>query len=92
MKQYDIIKHPLLTEKSNDLLVNNQYSFRVDKRAGKNQIREAIEKIYNVSVCKVNIVNMPRKKKKYRFKIEGYTSAYKKAIVTLKEGDKIAIT
>ncbi len=92
MKQYDTIKFPLLTEKSTDLTASNQYSFCVDKKANKYQVKNAIEDIYNVTVEKVNVINMPKKKKKYRFRIEGYTSAYKKAIVTLKEGDKIAIT
>ncbi|MCM8777436.1 MAG: 50S ribosomal protein L23 [Candidatus Omnitrophica bacterium] len=89
---FDIIKFPLVTEKATEAIADNKYTFKVDKRARKTQIKEAIEEIYNVKVEKINIVNMHPKKKNYRFRIEGYKSGYKKAIVTLKEGDKIAIT
>ncbi|HDD64920.1 MAG TPA: 50S ribosomal protein L23 [Firmicutes bacterium] len=89
---YKIIKYPLITEKSTSLAEQNKYVFCVDKNANKHQIKKAIETIYKVRVKKVNIINMPRKKKRYRFGIEGYTSAVKKAIVTLEEGDKIVLT
>ncbi len=87
-----IVKFPIITEKSTDALANNKYMFRVNKKSNKIEIKKSIETIYNVKVEDVNIVNMPRKKKKYKFRIEGYRSGYKKAIVTLKEGDIIAIT
>lgn len=66
--------------------------FCVDKKANKNQIKKAIEEIYKVKVEKVYVVNVKPKKRMYRFYIEGYKSGYKKAIVKLKEGEKIAIT
>ncbi|MDD3726000.1 MAG: 50S ribosomal protein L23 [Candidatus Ratteibacteria bacterium] len=90
--QFKIIKFPIVTEKATGAVADNKYTFKVEKKARKMQIKRAVEEIYNVSVEKVNIVNIPAKKKNYRFRIEGYKSGYKKAIVTLKEGDKIAIT
>lgn len=89
---YKIVKMPLITERTTDLQAENKYVFIVDKKANKFQIKEAIEDIYKVSVEKVNVINVPKKKKRYRFNIEGYKSGYKKAIVRLKEGEKIAIT
>lgn len=89
---FKIVKSPIVTEKAMGIVEENKYTFKVDKKAKKTQIKKAIEEIYNVRVEKVNVVNVPRKKKNYRFRIEGYKSGYKKAIVTLKEGDKIAIT
>ncbi|HOL21698.1 MAG TPA: 50S ribosomal protein L23 [bacterium] len=91
-ERFDIIKFPIVTEKATGAVAENKYTFKVDKKARKTQIKEAIEEIYNVKVEKINIVNVHPKKKNYRFRIEGYKSGYKKAIVTLKEGDKIAIT
>jgi len=89
---YKIIKVPLVTERSTDLQSENKYVFIVDKKANKFQIKEAVESLYRVNVEKVNVINIPKKKKRYRFNIEGFKSGYKKAIVKLKEGDKIAIT
>lgn len=89
---YKIVKHPIITEKSTQLAQENKYVFCVDKYANKNQIKKAIEEIYNVKVEKVYIVHIPPKRRRYRFFIEGYKSGYKKAIVKLKEGEKIAIT
>ncbi len=89
---YAVIKYPLITEKTTALADENKYVFIVVKNAGKNQVKMAIEQIYKVSVMNVSIVNMPGKKRKYRLSREGYRPAYKKAIITLKEGDKIAIT
>jgi len=89
---YKIIKHPIITEKSTELSSQNKYVFCVDKKANKNQIKKAIEEIYKVKVEKVYVVNVKPKKRMFRFYIEGYKSGYKKAIVKLKEGEKIAIT
>ncbi|MGI6595533.1 MAG: 50S ribosomal protein L23 [Elusimicrobia bacterium] len=91
-EHYNIIKFPLVTEKTSDAAADNKYTFKVDRKARKAQIKEAIETIYNVKVEKLNIINVHPKKKNYKFRIEGYKPGYKKAIVTLKEGDKIAIT
>jgi len=92
MEPYKIVKYPIITEKNTNLTKANKYVFCVDKKANKTSIKNAIETIYKVKVEKVNIVNVPKKKKKYRFRIEGYKPGFKKAIVTLKQGDKIAIT
>ncbi|MCM8786389.1 MAG: 50S ribosomal protein L23 [Candidatus Omnitrophica bacterium] len=89
---YKIVKSPIITEKATNLTKENKYIFSVDRKANKNQIKKAIEEIYKVKVEKVYIVNVKEKKRRYRFYIEGYKSGYKKAIVKLKEGEKIAIT
>ncbi|MCM8822167.1 MAG: 50S ribosomal protein L23 [Candidatus Omnitrophica bacterium] len=89
---YEIIKYPLITEKATKLEGQNKYLFAVNNKARKTQIKMAIEQIYKVSVTGVAIIRMPAKKRKYRLSMEGYRSSYKKAIVTLKEGDKIATT
>ncbi|MFN4228149.1 MAG: 50S ribosomal protein L23 [Candidatus Ratteibacteria bacterium] len=89
---YKIVKNPIITEKATNLTRENKYIFCVDKKANKNQIKKAIEEIYKVKVEKVYIINVKEKKRRYRFYIEGYKSGYKKAIVKLKEGEKIAIT
>ena len=86
----DIIKAPIITEKSSALAANNVITFSVDTRANKTQIKQAIEKIYNVKVTKVNTINVrPKTKRVGRY--EGTTSAYKKAIITLAEGSKIEL-
>jgi len=89
---YSIIKYPLITEKATNLEKENKYMFVVDKKARKTQIKLAIEQLYNVNVVSVAVINMPAKKRKYRLFQEGYKPGYKKAIITLKEGEKIAIT
>lgn len=89
---YTIIKYPLVTEKATALANQDKYLFVVAKNAKKTQIKMAVEHIYKVSVVSVAIMNMPGKKRRYRLSQEGYRPSYKKAIVTLKEGDKIAIT
>ncbi len=70
----------------------NRYGFRVDKNANKIQIKEAVEALYNVTVVDVNtMIVAPKLKNRYTRSgvIKGKTSAYKKAIVTLKEGEQI---
>ena len=92
VEAYKIIKIPLISERATDLQAENKYVFTVDKKAKKYKIKEAIETIYKVHVKKINVINVPKKKKKYRMNIEGFRSGYKKAIIKLKEGEKIAIT
>lgn len=79
-----------VTEKATDLTGQNQYVFKVFKNANKIQIRKAIENVFGVSVLNVNIVNIPRKKKRWG-RTEGFKKGYKKAIVKLKPGEKIDI-
>lgn len=88
---HDIIKNMIRTEKGTNLLTNNKYLFKVDRKANKTEIRNAVEDIYKVHVDAVHVMNMRGKKKKVRFR-EGLTSSWKKAIVTLKQDSKIEVT
>ena len=88
---YDVIISLLRTEKGTELLPWNKYIFLVDIKANKLQIREAIEQIYKVKVTKVNACIVSGKPKRVRHQL-GRTSDWKKAIVTLKSGDKIEVT
>ncbi len=87
----DIIKAPIITEKSTSIASNEKtYVFKVDAKANKSQIKDAVEKIFNVKVESVNTVNVhPKKKRVGRY--SGMTNKYKKAIVTLKDGNKIEL-
>ena len=86
----DIIKAPIITEKSSTLASNNVITFSVDVRANKTQIKQAIESIFNVKVDSVNTVNVkPKKKRVGRY--TGKTNKVKKAIVKLKEGSSIEL-
>ncbi len=87
---HDILKKPLITEKSTALIQDNKYTFRVDPRSNKTEIKKAVESIFKVKVEKVNTMHVKGKKKRVR-NIPGYTADTKKAIVTLKKGDKIEI-
>lgn len=87
----DIIKAPIITEKSSDLAPkNNTFVFSVDINANKTQIKQAIEKIFNVKVESVNTINVkPKKKRVGRY--VGKTNRVKKAIVKLSEGSSIEL-
>jgi large subunit ribosomal protein L23 len=88
-KYYDIIKAPIITEQSSKLIESqNAYTFEVDRKANKVEIKKAVEAIFNVTVLRVNTVNVLPKFKRMG-KYEGYKQAYKKAIVKLAEGQKI---
>lgn len=85
----NVIKAPIITEKSSSIASNNRkYVFEVDVNSNKIQIRQAIEKIFKVHVDKINTVNVHPKTKRVG-KYSGLTNKYKKAIVTLAEGNKI---
>lgn len=91
MEAYEIIKKPLLTEKSYTGIQNKVYTFVVDKRANKTEIKKAVEKMFNVEVEKVNTLNVKGQTKVQNTKAGrtvGKTSDYKKAVVTLKENSK----
>ena len=83
-----IIKYPIITDKATRLLENNQYSFVVDRSSDKTSIKSAIEDLFNVKVIKINTCRRPRKKKRVG-KYIGWKPQYKKAVVTLSEGDVI---
>ena len=87
---YDTIKHIIRSEKGSGMLAKNKYLFHVANDANKIQIKQAVEEIYNVTVKKVNTLNAQGKWRRVRYK-EGKTPDWKKAIVTLKQGDKIEI-
>lgn len=90
MKKYDIIKGPIITEKSSEIAQNNQITFSVDVKANKIEIKNAVEKLFNVKVESVNTINVrPKKKRVGRY--PGKTNKVKKAIVTLKEGSSIEL-
>lgn len=84
----NIIKYPLITDKSTRLLENDQYSFIVNRYSDKITIKDAIEYLFNVKVRKVNTCRLPRQKKRVG-KYIGWKPQYKKAIVSLAEGDVI---
>lgn len=87
----DIIKAPIITEKSSDLAQKeNTYVFSVSVKANKTEIKEAIEKLFNVKVESVNTVNV-RPRKKRVGKCTGYTNKVKKAYVKLQEGSSIEL-
>jgi len=89
MNQFDIIKRPLITEKTNiQKELHNQVSFEVDRRANRVEIKRAIEKIFNVQVVAVQTMQMKGKLKR-RGRILGKRKDWKKAIVTLSAGDRI---
>ena len=90
MNYRDIIKAPIITEKTSDLAQNNVITFSVDVKANKTQIKQAIENIFNVKVESVNTINVAPKKKRVG-KYVGKTSKVKKAIVKLKEGSSIEL-
>ena len=87
---YKSIKFPHITEKSANLANLNKYIFRVLPNANKTEIAKSIAGFYGVKVESVNIINIHRKKRFLR-RHEGYKSGYKKAIVTLRQGDKIEL-
>jgi len=87
---YEVIICPILTEKTKLQEKYRKYTFLVNKNANKIEIKQAIEKIYNVKVKKVNTINIKPKPKRWRFRT-GFTPSKKKAIVTLKEGYKIEL-
>ena len=84
---YDVIKEPVLSEKSYDALADKKYTFKVDVRANKCEIKDAVEKIFGVKVASVNTLRTDGKVKR-QGRYEGKTPEVKKAIVTLKKDSK----
>ena len=83
-----IVKYPLITDKATRLLEKNQYTFIVDHSSDKTSIKNSIEYLFNVKVIKINTCQLPKKQKRVG-KFIGWKSHYKKAIVTLAEGNTI---
>ena len=82
------IKYPVISDKATRLLEKNKYTFMVDKRANKFTIKKVMEYSVGVNVLNVNTLTVPRKKRTVG-RFSGYRTQYKKAIITLKEGDTI---
>ncbi|GAA0137955.1 50S ribosomal protein L23 [Paenibacillus sp. YSY-4.3] len=83
----DIIKRPVITERTADYMAENKYVFEVDIRANKTEIKKAVEAIFNVKVSNVNTLRVPAKPKRYGRHF-GYTPEWKKAFVTLTADSK----
>lgn len=87
MDARDIIKRPVITERSSDLMADRKYTFDVDVKANKTQVKHAVETIFGVDVEKVNIMNYKGKYKRMG-RFGGYTNKRRKAIVTLTADSK----
>jgi large subunit ribosomal protein L23 len=83
----DIIKRPVITERTSDYMSELKYAFEVDIRANKTEIKKAVEAIFKVKVINVNTMRVPGKLKRYG-KYSGYTPEWKKAIVKLSPDSK----
>lgn len=90
-RYYDIIVSPVITEKATMASESNQVIFKVASNATKPQVKEAVEKLFDVKVKAVNTLNRKGKTKRFRG-IAGRQSDFKKAIVTLEEGHSIDVT
>ena len=86
----EVIIRPIITEHSYDQMEDNVYTFEVAKDANKVEIRQAVEEIFGVTVVKVNTLNVKSKPKRVRYQA-GYTRTWKKAMVTVEEGQSIEI-
>lgn len=91
LTSFDIIKEPIITEKSTILSEQNKYVFAVDKKATKNGVTKAIEEIFGVKVTKVNVTNIPGKVKRFKGRL-GKRQDLKKAVVTLEKDSVIDFT
>ena len=87
---YQIIRSPVITEKSTLISESNQVVFKVAGSAGKSDIRAAVESLFGVKVTAVNTLNVRAKTRRFKGRV-GHKSGYKKAIVTLAEGESIDI-
>ena len=93
MNSFDIIKTARLTEKGTRQGEKlNQYTVVADRRANKTQIRQAVQELFKVKVVKINTMNVRGKFRRLRTSQAGQAPNWKKALVTLKEGDKITLT
>ncbi|HSJ38885.1 MAG TPA: 50S ribosomal protein L23 [Planococcus sp. (in: firmicutes)] len=87
MEARDILKRPVITERSSEVMAEKKYTFEVDTRANKTQVKKAVEEIFGVKVEKVNIMNYKGKFKRMG-KHAGYTNKRRKAIVKLTAASK----
>ncbi len=87
---YEVVKEPHISEKSTILGEKNKYVFKVQSDANKLEIKKAVEGIYGVNVLSISTINIPKKKRRLG-RTQGFKKAYRKAVVTLKEGQKIEL-
>jgi len=85
---YEVLRRPLITEKNTSLQAEGKYTFEVAREANKHQVKQVVEKAFKVKVTAVNIMTVPSKERRVGRRIV-LTQPWKKAIVTLKLGDKI---
>ncbi len=90
MHLYEVLRRPLVTEKNAALQAQGKYAFEVAGEANKEQVKQAVEKAFNVTVTKVNVIIVPGKGRRMRGRVV-MNPSWKKAVVTLKPGDKIEI-
>jgi large subunit ribosomal protein L23 len=90
MHLYKVLQRPLITEKNSVLQAQGKYAFKVAEEANKEQIRQAVEKAFKVTVTGVNVMTVPGKRRRLRGR-EVMGPSWKKALVTLKPGDKIEL-
>jgi large subunit ribosomal protein L23 len=88
---YQVLLRPIITEKATMLTGENKYAFEVDRRVNKLQIKEAVEAAFDVHVTAVNVMNVKGKRRRVGRRSAGKSPDWKKAIVTLAEGDKIQV-
>lgn len=86
MEAREVLKRPVITERSSEQMAENKYTFEVDTRANKTEVKDAVETIFGVKVEKVNIMNYKGKYKRVG-RFGGYTNKRRKAIVKLAEGE-----
>jgi len=87
---YEVLRRPLITEKNAALQTQGKYAFEVARESNKHQIKQAVEKAFKVKVTAVNVMTMPGKMRRISRR-QVLTQSWKKAIVTLKSGDKIEL-
>ena len=90
MHLYEVLRRPLITEKNTMLQAQGKYVFEIAEEANKHQIKQAVEKVFKVRVMAVNVMTVPGKTKRVGRRMV-LTPSHKKAIVTLKSGDKIEL-
>lgn len=87
---YNVIIRPVITERAYDLMEDGKYTFEVARQSNKSEIRDAVEKLFNVHVVSVHTINVKPKNKRVRL-VEGQTRRWKKAIVKVADGEQIEI-
>ena len=90
MHLYEVLRRPLITEKNTTLQAQGKYAFEVAKEANKHQVKQAVEKAFKVKVTAVNVMTVPGKERRIGRR-QVLTRSWKKAVVTLKPGDKIEL-